>query len=82
MNVEPIEHQIEVTRQELDQTLDELQARLSPGRRIKAALHAAQEGGSHALHRGVSWTISHPVAGLAVAAVFAIAFGPDLRRRR
>jgi hypothetical protein len=49
--VRQIEAEIEATREELDRTLDALQARLSPRRRLQAALQNARERGSQLADR-------------------------------
>jgi hypothetical protein len=84
MNIADIEQHIEVTRHELDQTLETLQAKLSPRQRLRAALDATQTASLGAVRSGVGWAISHPVMVLAIgaAAVFAVCFRPEVRRLR
>jgi hypothetical protein len=84
MNVDDMQRQIEVTRQELDQTLEALQAKLSPRLRLKAAWGATQATSLDAVRSGIGWATSHPgaVLGIGAAVVFAICFRPDVRRLR
>ncbi len=81
MNIQELEQQIDATRHELDRTLQALQEKLSPGRRLKAAWGSTQAKSLGALRTGVNWAISHPVPVLAIAAavVFAIWARPDKR---
>jgi hypothetical protein len=51
-DVHRIELEIEATREELDRTLDALQARLSPRRRLEAAMREARDRGSRLADRG------------------------------
>jgi hypothetical protein len=84
MNIGEMQHQIELTRNELDQTLEALQAKLSPRLRLRAAWDATQATGLDAIRRGTGWAIAHPVSVLAIGAavVFAILWRPDVRRLR
>jgi hypothetical protein len=51
-DVHQIELEIEATREELDRTLNALQARLSPRRRLQAAIRNARDRGSRLADRG------------------------------
>ncbi len=51
-DVHQIELEIEATREELERTLDALQARLSPRRRLQAAMRNARDRGSELADRG------------------------------
>lgn len=51
-SVHEIELEIEATREELDRTLDALQARLSPRRRLQAAIRSARVRGNRLADRG------------------------------
>jgi hypothetical protein len=84
MSIGDLQRQIEVTRHELDQTLEALQAKLSPRRRLRAAWDTTQATSLSAVRSGAGWAISHPAAVLAISAavVFAIWFRPDVRRLR
>ena len=83
MKIDDLEQQIDVTRRELDQTLHALQARLSPTRRLKAALGATQAAAPRAVRTGVAWAISHPVSVFAIGAalIWAVCGRPEARRR-
>lgn len=83
MKIADLEQQIDVTRRELDQTLQALRARLSPTRRLKAALGATQTAAPGAVRTGVAWAISHPVSVLAIGAalVWAVRGRHEGRRR-
>jgi hypothetical protein len=83
MSIRDLEHAIDATRRDLNQTLHALQARLSPIRRLKAAWGATQAGGTGAVRGGVTWAISHPVSVLAIGAVvvLAVCARPVGRRR-
>jgi hemerythrin superfamily protein len=50
---EELEREIDGTRAELSQTLDELESRLSPRRRLDAAAQSMRESGGELLQRGV-----------------------------
>jgi hypothetical protein len=83
MNIGDLQRDIEVTRHELDQTLEALHAKVSPRLRLRAAWDATQATSLGAVRRGAGWAIAHPVSVLAIGAavVFAISFGPEVRRR-
>jgi hypothetical protein len=51
-DVREIELEIEATREELNRTLDALQARLSPRRRLQAVMRNARDRGSRIADRG------------------------------
>lgn len=72
MNIQEMEHQIDVTRHELDRTLHALQDKLSPRRRLKSAWGITQAKSLGAVRTGVNWTISHRVAVLAIGAALAL----------
>ena len=84
MNVDELQHQVEVTRHELDQTLGALEAKLSPRVRLRAAWDTTQATSLGAVRSGVGWAMSHPVAVLAIGAavVLAVWFRPEVRRLR
>jgi len=83
MNVSELQRQIEVTRHDLDETLEALHAKVSPGLRLRAAWDATQTTSLSAVQSGVGWAISHPFAvlGIAAAVVFGVCFRSGLRRR-
>lgn len=72
MNIHDMEHQIDVTRHELDRTLQALQEKLSPSRRLKAAWGTTQAKSLGAVRTGVNWAISHRVPVLAIGAAVAL----------
>ena len=89
-DVHQIELEIEATREELDRTLDALQARLSPRRRLQAALRNARDRSNRLADRGgelardaVGLVRREPlpfvVAGVGVLALIAV--GMVMRRR-
>jgi hypothetical protein len=82
MKIDDLEQQIDVTRREIDQTLYALQARLSPTRRLKAALGATQAAAPGVVRTGLAWAISHPVSVFAIGAalVWAVCGRPEARR--
>jgi hypothetical protein len=84
MNIADMQRQIDVTRDELDQTLEALQAKLSPRVRLRAALNATQQASRGAVRSGVGWAVAHPglVLAIAAAAVFAVCFRSEVRRLR
>jgi hypothetical protein len=73
LSIRDLEQAIDSTRNDLNQTLHALQARLSPTRRVKAAWGATQAGGAGAVRGGLAWAISHPVSVLAIGAVVVLA---------
>ena len=79
MTIHEMENEIEVTRHELEQTLQALQTRLSPSRRIKAALGATRSGGRDALRNAFTWALAHPgqVLAIGAAVVLAVSLRPD-----
>jgi Protein of unknown function (DUF3618) len=83
VSIRDLEHAIDTTRNDLNETLQALQARLSPTRRLKAAWGATHTGGAGAVRGGVAWAISHPVSVLAIGALVVLAVGsrPVTRRR-
>jgi hypothetical protein len=84
VNIDTIEHQIEATRHELDQTLTALGERLSPSRRARAAWGVAQQRGAAAARTGVSWANAHPlwVLGIAAAVVCSACLRRPVRRAK
>ena len=84
MNIDTIEHQIEATRHELDQTLTALGARLSPSRRARAAWEIAQQRGAAATRTGVTWASTHPLwaLGIAAAVVCSVCLRRPVRRAK
>jgi hypothetical protein len=83
VSIQDLEQAIDSTRNDLNETLHALQARLSPTRRLKAAWGATQAGGAGAVRGGLAWAISHPVSVLAIGAlvVLAVCTLPVNRRR-
>ncbi len=73
MSIQDIESAIDATRNDLNQTLHALQARLSPTRRLKAAWGATQAGGAGVVRDGVAWAMRHPASVLAISAVVVLA---------
>jgi hypothetical protein len=73
MSIRDLEHAIDSTRNDLNQTLHALQARLSPKRRLKAAWGATRAGGADVARDGVAWAVSHPITVLAIGAVLLLA---------
>lgn len=84
MNIDDMQREVEATRDELDQTLEALQAKLSPRLRLRAAWDTTQATSLGAVRSGVGWAISHPVAVLAIGAavVLAVCFKPQVRSLR
>ncbi len=89
-DVHQIELEIEATREELDRTLDALQARLSPRLRLQAAVRNARERGSRLADRSAELTRGAvelvrrepvPFAAAAVGVLAIIAVGIVIRRR-
>ena len=73
MTIHEMEDEIEMTRRELEQTLQALQARLSPRRRLGEAWGATRTGGRDAVRSAVSWATSHPAQVLAIGAALMLA---------
>jgi Protein of unknown function (DUF3618) len=84
MNVSELQREIELTRHELDETLEALHTKVSPRLRLRAAWDATQATSLSAARSGVGWAIAHPFAvlGVAAAVVFTVCFRSDLRRLR
>lgn len=61
-DVRQIEQEIEATRAELDRTLAALQARLSPRRRVQAALRTARERGGELAQQTLQLARQQPIA--------------------
>ncbi|MFL6600376.1 MAG: DUF3618 domain-containing protein [Steroidobacteraceae bacterium] len=84
MNVSELQREIELTRHELDETLEALHAKVSPSLRLRAAWDTTQATSVSAVRSGVGWAIAHPITvlGIAAAVVFTVSFRSDLRRLR
>jgi hypothetical protein len=59
-NLHALEHDIELTRHDLDVTLEALQAKLSPRRRLKAAVSSVRESGSLGAQRMIDLARRYP----------------------
>jgi hypothetical protein len=79
-----MEQNIELTRRDLDETLEALQDRLSPRRRLRAAVQAARETGSTLAQNVTSTARRYRTPALIVSAcvLLAIAARAIAQRRR
>jgi hypothetical protein len=59
-NLHALEQDIEVTRHDLDATLEALQAKLSPRRRLKEVVSSARASGSLGAQRMIDLARRHP----------------------
>ena len=79
-----IERDIEETRRALNRTLEDLQAKLSPRRRLEVALSSARQGGGR-LAAGIGQAARHypvPFVLIGASLLVAIVAGPLMIRRR
>jgi hypothetical protein len=67
-----IESDIEATRRDLDATLNALQERLSPRRRMEAAADAARASVNRAVHEGAGFAREHSQSLLIIGGCIAV----------
>jgi hypothetical protein len=80
--VRSLELDIEVTRDELDRTLDELQAKLSPRRQLRDAVRAARRNGADLGRIAADYSRRHPVPVVLAGALLLTLAGRRMFARR
>ena len=67
-----LEHQIELTRRALDQTLSDLQRRLSPRYQLQSAWDSTRKSAMRAYRRSARWAGCHPLLVLGMGATVTV----------
>jgi len=80
--VRSLERDIEVTRDELDRTLDELQAKLSPRRQLRDALRVTRQNGAELAHIAADYSRRHPLPLVIAGALLLTLAGRRIMGRR
>jgi len=81
-DVRSLERDIEVTRDELDRTLDELQAKLSPRRQLRDALRGARQNGAELARIAADYSRRHRLPMVIAGALLLTLAGRRIIGRR
>ena len=70
--IDELEAQIELTRRALDQTLSDLQRRLSPRYQLQSAWDSTRKSAMRAYRRSTRWAGCHPLLALGMGATVSV----------
>ena len=70
--IDELEHQIGLTRRALDQTLSDLQRRLSPRYQLQSAWDSTRTSAMRAYRRSARWAGCHPLLVLGMGATVSV----------